>query len=216
MLGETAGMVAPIAAAAKAPQIASGMLSLDDKAMDMARQGIESQMVRSGGIQPATKWVHGGHEPLNNGAFDYSKFGTGGFANLEHTVKNRIPAGYATTSEAHASQYGPVISEVAAPKGKPLSINAKKELTEWAKSEGFPSAQAMIDKYYDGSAYRAFDLDARINALAQTAAKTGQHAVVDFGDLVSTINGRRVPMGKVAAFPLSEARPQSLADLGKK
>jgi hypothetical protein len=49
-------------------------LALDDKAMDMARQGIERRMVNSGMIQPATVW-HG--SPHKFDKFDSSKIGTG-------------------------------------------------------------------------------------------------------------------------------------------
>ena len=74
LLGEAAGLSMPIVAAAKAPQIARGLLSLDDKAMDMARQGVERAMLANGGIQPATVW-HG--SPHNFDKFDASKIGTG-------------------------------------------------------------------------------------------------------------------------------------------
>lgn len=52
LLGEFAGMTAPMVAAAKAPQIAKGLLSLDDKAMDMGRSALENHMVKNGMIQP--------------------------------------------------------------------------------------------------------------------------------------------------------------------
>lgn len=48
LLGETAGMVGPAVVQAAAPKIAGGLLALDDKAMDMARQGIERRMDVSG------------------------------------------------------------------------------------------------------------------------------------------------------------------------
>ena len=74
LLGEAAGLSMPIVAAAKAPQIARGLLSLDDKAMDMTRQGVERAMLANGGIQPATVW-HG--SPHKFDKFDSSKIGTG-------------------------------------------------------------------------------------------------------------------------------------------
>lgn len=52
LLGETAGMVGPAVVQAAAPKIAGGLLALDDKAMDMARQGIERRMADGGMIQP--------------------------------------------------------------------------------------------------------------------------------------------------------------------
>jgi hypothetical protein len=58
LLGETAGMLAPLVVAAKAPQIAGGLLSLDDKAMDMARRGAEGYMNRTGMQQ--NMLYHGG------------------------------------------------------------------------------------------------------------------------------------------------------------
>lgn len=72
--GETLGLLAPTMIAAKAPQIAKGLLSLDDKAMDMGRVAIENRMVNSGMIQPATVW-HG--SPHKFDKFDSSKIGTG-------------------------------------------------------------------------------------------------------------------------------------------
>lgn len=68
LLGEAAGLSMPIVAAAKAPQIARGLLSLDDKAMDMARQGVERAMLANGGIQPATNWKEYGidHRPMSD------------------------------------------------------------------------------------------------------------------------------------------------------
>lgn len=74
LLGETVGMVGPAVVQAAAPKIAGGLLALDDKAMDMARQGIERRMVNSGMIQPATVW-HGSPHKFNK--FDSSKMGTG-------------------------------------------------------------------------------------------------------------------------------------------
>lgn len=74
LLGEFAGMTAPMVAAAKAPQIAKGLLSLDDKAMEMGRSALENHMVKNGLIQPATVW-HGSPHKFNK--FDSSKIGTG-------------------------------------------------------------------------------------------------------------------------------------------
>jgi hypothetical protein len=74
LAGETMGLLGPIGVAAKAPQIARGLLSLDDKAMDVARRGIEKHMVNNGLIQPATVW-HG--SPHKFDKFDASKIGTG-------------------------------------------------------------------------------------------------------------------------------------------
>lgn len=48
LAGQTFGLLSPVVAAAKAPQIARGLLSLDDKAMDMTRRGVESYMGKSG------------------------------------------------------------------------------------------------------------------------------------------------------------------------
>ncbi len=48
LLGEGAGLAAPIAAFAKAPQIAGGLLALDDHAMEMGRRGIERYMDKTG------------------------------------------------------------------------------------------------------------------------------------------------------------------------
>jgi hypothetical protein len=48
LLGEGAGLSAPIAAFAKAPQIAGGLLALDDHAMEMGRRGVENYMDSTG------------------------------------------------------------------------------------------------------------------------------------------------------------------------
>ncbi len=74
LAGETVGLTAPIAAAAKAPQIAAGLLSLDDAAKAQIRQRLESYMVRNGLMKPATAW-HG--SPHKFDKFDSSKIGTG-------------------------------------------------------------------------------------------------------------------------------------------
>lgn len=52
-LGEGAGLSAPIAAFSKAPQIAGGLLSLDEHAMNMLRRGAEKRMADSGMMQSA-------------------------------------------------------------------------------------------------------------------------------------------------------------------
>ncbi len=74
LLGEGAGLAAPILMANKAPQIAGGLLALDDHAMNMGRKAIEKHMVDNGMIQPATVW-HG--SPHKFDKFDSSKIGTG-------------------------------------------------------------------------------------------------------------------------------------------
>lgn len=51
LAGDAAGMIGPMLAVAKAPQFAKGLLSLDDKAMDMGRVAIENHMVKNGMIQ---------------------------------------------------------------------------------------------------------------------------------------------------------------------
>jgi hypothetical protein len=82
LLGDVAGGIGPAFLAAKAPQVAKGLLSLDDKAMDIARKGIENRMVSGGMLQPATVWHGSPHKfaPTKNnplGEFDFSKVGTG-------------------------------------------------------------------------------------------------------------------------------------------
>ena len=79
--GETLGLLGPIAAAAKAPQIAKGLLAgeeatkrgayaVGEKANDMA----QGYMVQQGLMKPATVW-HG--SPHKFDRFDSSKIGTG-------------------------------------------------------------------------------------------------------------------------------------------
>jgi len=48
LLGETAGMVGPALVQAAAPQIAGGLLALDDHAMEMGRRGVENYMDSTG------------------------------------------------------------------------------------------------------------------------------------------------------------------------
>jgi len=48
LLGEGAGLSAPIVGFAKAPQIAGGLLALDDHAMEMGRRGVEGYMNKTG------------------------------------------------------------------------------------------------------------------------------------------------------------------------
>ena len=105
LLGEGAGLAAPIVAAAKAPQIARGLLSLDDHAMDMARKGIEGRMVSGGLLQPATVW-HG--SPHKFDKFDSSKIGTGeGAQAYGHGL-------YLAESPAVAGQYADTLGVVGA------------------------------------------------------------------------------------------------------
>lgn len=59
LLGEFAGMTAPMVAAAKAPQIAKGLLSLEDKAMDMGRVALENHMLNSGMMAPMIRTPFG-------------------------------------------------------------------------------------------------------------------------------------------------------------
>ena len=68
LIGEGAGIAAPMAVAAKAPQVAGGLLSLDDKAMDMARRGVESRMVNGGMVQHAAPYKPWGGPPRPNAA----------------------------------------------------------------------------------------------------------------------------------------------------
>ncbi len=74
LAGETFGLAAPIAAAAKAPQIARGLLSLDDAAKAQIGRQMEGYMQKSGLMPAATAW-HG--SPHKFDKFDSSKIGTG-------------------------------------------------------------------------------------------------------------------------------------------
>ena len=67
LLGETAGMVGPAVVQAAAPKIAGGLLALDDKAMDMARQGVENYMGSTGLRQDML--YHGGELVPNPTAY---------------------------------------------------------------------------------------------------------------------------------------------------
>lgn len=81
LLGESFGGVAPIFAAAKAPQIAAGLLKSETVAKEVGKEvgataanKLENHMVKNGMIQPITTW-HG--SPHKFDAFDSSKIGTG-------------------------------------------------------------------------------------------------------------------------------------------
>ena len=126
LLGEFAGMAGPMVAAAKAPQIAKGLLSLDDKAMDMGRVAIESHMVKNGLIQPATVW-HG--SPHKFDKFDSSKIGTGeGAQAYGHGL-------YLAESPDVARAYQSTLSDFGLPDGKDVMGIAKLISAQGIKGE---------------------------------------------------------------------------------
>ena len=132
LLGETAGMVGPAVVQAAAPKIAGGLLALDDKAMDMARQGIERRMVNSGMIQPATVW-HG--SPHKFDKFDSSKIGTGeGAQAYGHGL-------YLAESDKVAKQYADNVKDM----GAMNRINA--ELSDLAKKMSADEVPGAYRKY---------------------------------------------------------------------
>jgi len=132
LLGETAGMVGPAVVQAAAPKIAGGLLALDDKAMDMARQGIERRMVNSGMIQPATVW-HG--SPHKFDKFDSSKIGTGeGAQAYGHGL-------YLAESPDVAKQYADNVKDM----GAMNRINA--ELSDLAKKMSADEVPGAYRKY---------------------------------------------------------------------
>jgi hypothetical protein len=74
LAGEAFGLSAPIAVAAKAPQIANALIRADEAMQPAVANAIEQYMVKQGLIQPATVW-HG--SPHKFDKFDASKIGTG-------------------------------------------------------------------------------------------------------------------------------------------
>lgn len=144
-------------------------------------------------------WFHGS-DVESIGDLDISKFGKGGFTNLNLGTEGKIPAVYLTSSKEHAGAYGENIHQFKIDTDNSLLLNAEKELTSWAKENGYDSAQKMIDEYYDGDIYNAFSADNRFDQLAKEAKEKGKDvAIVDFGKLRgSRDGGNRFSAGKVA------------------
>jgi hypothetical protein len=163
LLGEFAGMTAPMVAAAKAPQIAKGLLSLDDKAMDMGRSALENHMVKNGMIQPATVW-HGSPHKFNK--FDSSKIGTGeGAQAYGHGL-------YLAENPKVAGQYQKDITALKMPTDSIADAEvaaAKKMLNIFGEKDGLVQVRRMFGD-------RADDVVAKANAV------TGQLYKVDLPD----------------------------------
>ena len=158
-----------------------------------------------------TTWYHGSNTRIE-GKFSLDKFGSGAFTELRVGHSGFTPAIYLTDKSDHAAAYGDEIHHVELNERNSVKLNAKRELTEWAKENGHKSAQAMIDDYYDGKAYNAFDADARFELLAKEAKADGKKlAIIDFGDLKTKISdGVWAKLGRVAVV-----LDPSIADIKK-
>lgn len=208
LAGETFGLLSPAVAAAKAPQIARGLLDLGDdfqrynQALGPAGASYVTAKTAAPPMSPRKPelWYHASTEPFDSFSFDH--FGSGGFRNYAGGSLNDMweQAMYATTSPEHARLYGDVLYELT-PKKKLSGLSLEKvtrELQDWAREQGYKSAQSMIDAYYEASPYLASDLDQRLNSLAKSAkAAMLPGAAVDFGDLLFE---KKIKMGKVGAF----------------
>ncbi len=179
LLGEAAGLSAPIAAAAKAPQIARGLLALDDAAMEQARRAVEGQMVRMGGIQPATVW-HG--SPHKFDKFDSSKIGTGeGAQSYGHGL-------YLADARNAAESYA--------------SMGLPKGIRTWREKDGTWSA--LLERANgDSRTFRGFENSAlAMNAADVWAKESGKNLYKV--DLPDEMIGRMLDWDK----PISQQAPE--------
>lgn len=201
--GETVGLLSPMVAAAKAPQIAKGLLQAGDnlaapRTMSAGMAGGERGMLlvdaKGRFKNPDEQWFHASPETFDK--FDLSKFGSGGFDRLRSGGSGFTPAIYATTSKAHAADnYGDNVYKLAGTFRSAEIEKVKPEMTRWAKENGFKSAQEMIDKYYEKNIYAALDVDWRLENLLKRALENKKSlGILDFGDLMG--DGKRI--GKIA------------------
>jgi hypothetical protein len=127
--------------------------------------------------------------------FDLSRIGTG--ATADRWATRQTQGIYLTTSRPHAASYGrPLEFNVA---GRMLDVNARQELANWARENGYRSAQDMINRYYGGDVYAALNADSYFSDALRRALSDGYDgARVRFGSIAdTTIQSRPQPIGDV-------------------
>jgi hypothetical protein len=197
LAGETVGNILPIAAAAKAPQIANalirgqdaagrGAVALGQKGADMAG----NYMARQGMIQPATVW-HG--SPHKFDAFDASKIGTGEGAQAyghglylaespavageyQRALSSKRPIVDGAVSEA--GSLNTQLADDVALNGRQAVIDGKKKLVAFFESKGVKEAS-----WGDGFSLRKAKNDlAQVEAMGNVERNAGQLYKVDLPD----------------------------------
>lgn len=152
--GETMGLLGPMAAVAKAPQIARGLLSLDDKAMDMARTGAEGYM-RKSGLMPGMAPIPAARSSTDD-AMKAAGFEGGWFRGGPGLVANKKSGDWYSRSPEEAADYG-------------KRFGAAADVREYA----IPSAGMLkSDRAY--SARLAGDVASKLDALGPSGAKTAK------------------------------------------
>lgn len=126
---------------------------------------------------------------------DLGRTGTGAMSG-KVTSKDLPPAFYAVSEKGNAEPYGDPMQFEISSGAKIKRIDAKRQLEDWAQDNGFESAQDMLTKYYEGSLYRAYDIDTETIYQLRQAQKEGHSGIAfDFGDLVHSDGGSRKPGG---------------------
>ena len=162
LLGEFAGMAGPMVAAAKAPQLAKGLLSLDDKAMDMGRTAVENHMIKNG-MRPGI--IEKNPAPFNvshgsNSLFDKFEQGRGRTAQHIYTV----PADIASDAAAYG---GNTYTAQATPKkmidfsdydklDKPTLTAMKKAAKDAGVTDKYHKFDDFLQNAMDGQMYQYY------------------------------------------------------------
>lgn len=221
LAGETLGLLSPIVASAKAPQIATGLLA----GQDLAKQGAMAvgqkaadmtgdYMARQGLLQPATVW-HG--SPHKFDAFDASKIGTGeGAQAYGHGL-------YLAEKPEVAGSYAEVLGG-----GKTYTLNGKPVRVANMRPEEQQAMQALTDLASYGPTKEAYisrlleqDADPRfvekISSAWDRLAKQNPQAVINKGNLYKV----DLPDSAIAKMldwdkPLSQQAPEVQKALGAK
>lgn len=144
-----------------------------------------SRMKRAREMGFTTEAYHGSNADID--AFSPSTTGSGAWAGAYGDARPaNHEAVYLASNPKHAEAFGDAVY--------PLRVRARgfektrvePEMRQWARENGFPSAQKMIDDYYDGQVYAAWDADERFADIARgLAATNAPGATVDFGKLLS-------------------------------
>lgn len=145
---------------------------------------------------------HGTDEDFEE--YNFSEKGTGGWSRSgsKNAKENEI---YLTSSKEHAKGYGENIINLYANIKNPLKISVVDELDEWRKEEfgkKYRNVQEMIDDYYSGEIYEAYDADYNFRKYSDESKETGKDGVIfDFGNLVNSDTGEKIKSIIVAFDP---------------
>lgn len=154
------------------------------------------------GAQARIRPIRAYHGSLHDfDVFDPALIGSG--ATDGRFASKPYPAFYFTTSPEHAALYGKPIEFLI--HGRLASVDARRELSQWARENGYRSAQEMINRYYDGSVYSALDADEFFLRALRDAQSAGFDGVrIRFGDLKHRVGERTIPLGDVLVLGRSD------------